>query len=375
MFVAKYSSSGAYQWARHYGGSGFIKPQAVAVDASGNIFVTGAFNGTVNFGGGSVTSAYGIEDIFVAKYSSSGTYQWSKIIACANTNASGYGVAVDSGGNVIVTGDFLAYVNFGGTDLVGYGSHNIFVAKYSSSGAHLWSKAFGNGTEDLPYAIAVDGNDNIVLTGYFHDDMDFGGGTLFSEGYADVFVIKFSSSGAHLWSRSFGGASSDIGYGVAVDGSNNVVLTGSFMGTVDFGGGSQSSSGSMDVFVVKYSSTGSFLWSRSAGGTSVDQGRSVAVDSSGNVVVTGQFYGTADFGGGSIAGGGGLDIFVAKYGSSGAHQWSAAFGGTSTDDGQAVAVNSAGEAIVTGFFYGTADFGGLVLTGSWSDIFLMSLAP
>jgi len=120
---------------------------------------------------------------------------------------------------------------------------------------------------------------------------------------------------SHLWSKRFGSTSFDQGYGVAVDDSGNVVVTGSFNGTVNFGGGGLNSAGSFDIFVAKFSGAeGSHLWSKRFGSTSDDWGRGVAVDGSGNAVVTGSFLGTVDFGGGGLSSGGGYyDLFVAKF--------------------------------------------------------------
>ncbi len=372
MYVAKYSPSGLYQWSKHFGGSGTITPRAVALDASGNVVVTGSFTGTVNFGGGSVTGTSYTNDIFVAKYSSSGAYLWSKTFGSTGDD-SGYGIAIDSGGNVVVAGTFSAYVDFGGGYLIGYGTRNLFLAKYSPSGAYIWSKTIGNGSNNMPYGMAVDNNDNILVTGSFNNSLDFGGGTLTSNGQSDIFLAKYSSSGAHVWSRGFGSSGSDVGYGIAVDGSGNVVVTGSFMGTVDFGGGTLTSNGQQDVFLAKYSSSGTYLWARSQGGIYSDQGNSVAIDGSGNVIVTGQFYSPVDFGGGLITGGESIDIFAAKYSASGTHLWSEGFGGPYTDVGMGIAVDNAGEIIVTGYFYGTADFGGPILTSAWNDIFMFKL--
>jgi hypothetical protein len=192
-------------------------------------------------------------------------------------------------------------------------------------------------------------------------------------------VAKYSASdGSHVWSRRFGGTSSDEGLGVAVDSGGNVVVTGTFRGTVDFGGGPLTGAGFSDIFVAKYSaSDGSHIWSRRSGGPASDLSRGVALDSGGNVVVTGGFRGTVDFGGGSFASAGKDDIFVATYSASdGSHVWSRRFGGTSFDEGLGVAVDSGGRVVVTGNFSETVDFGGVPLTSAGlGDVFLLRLRP
>ena len=110
-----------------------------------------------------------------------------------------------------------------------------------------------------------------------------------------------------------------------MDGSGNVFVTGIFSGTVDFGGGNLVSAGSVDIFVAKYNANGVHQWSKRLGGTGGEIGQAVAVDGSGNVVVTGDFSGTVDFGGGNLVSAGSSDVFLAKYNASGVHQWSKRF--------------------------------------------------
>jgi hypothetical protein len=122
--------------------------------------------------------------------------------------------------------------------------------------AHLWSRGFGSTSFDQSLGVAVDASGNVVVTGVFRDTVDFGGGPLTSAGIGDVFVAKYSASdGSHLWSRGFGSTSSAAGLGVAVDANGDVVVTGVFSDTVDFGGGPLTSAGIGDVFVAKYSAS------------------------------------------------------------------------------------------------------------------------
>jgi hypothetical protein len=210
--------------------------------------------------------------------------------------------------------------------------------------------------------------------------VDFGGGPLASAGGSDVFVARYSgSNGSHLWSRRVGGTSDDLAWGVAVDGSGDVLVTGNVSDTVDFGGGPLASAGGSDGFMAKYSgSDGSPLWSRRFGGVSFETGNDVAVDGSGNVVVTGFFLGASEFGGDALESAGSYDVFVAKYsGSDGSHVWSRRFGSTFTDYGLATALEENGRVLVTGSFSGTVDFGdGVPLESAGAeDIFLLSLRP
>jgi len=250
-------------------------------------------------------------------------------------------------------------------------------------GSHLWSKRFGSTGEDSGHGVAVDSSGNVVVTGFFQGTVDFGGGGLTSAGELDIFVAKFSGAdGSHLWSKRFGSTAFEEGREVAVDGSGNVVVTGLFEGTVDFGGGGLTSVGRYDrhdIFVAKFSgANGSHLWSKRFGSADFfDAGVGTAVDSSGNVVVTGWFTGTVDFGGENLTSAGIDDVFVAQFsGADGSHLWSKRFGSTGNDEGLGVAVDGSGNVLVTGYFTGTVDFagGGLTSAGN-SDIFVAKLAP
>src|SRR5262249_26201036 len=135
----------------------------------------------------------------------------------------------------------------------------------STSGRYLWSKGFGGSTLSdsvIVNAVAADASGNVVITGQLQGRADFGGGALYSAGGSDVFIAKYSSSGAHLWSKSLGSTSTDTGYGIGVDSSGNVFVIGIFQGTVDFGGGGLTSAGGSDIFLAKYSSSGAHLWSK-----------------------------------------------------------------------------------------------------------------
>jgi cysteine-rich repeat protein len=376
MFIAKYSPSGINLWAKHFGGSGsMVRAEAIAVGNNNNIFITGSFKGSVNFGGGSFTSYNNSNDIFLAKLSSSGNYIWAKRFG-NNYEDSGYSVAVDSLDNVIFTGNFYYSVNFGDGWQRSIGLDDIFLAKFSSAGNHLWSKTFGWGSNDKGSGVATDDNDNIVLTGSFIGTTNFGGGPVTSVQFSnDIFLVKYSPSGTHLWTNVIGAASSDHGNKVAISVDNEIFLTGSFAGTVDFGGGYVSGSGSGDAFIAKFSSSGGYMWDRNFGSTLGAAGYGVAVGEDG-VVVTGYYNGSVDCGGGLLASNGASDIIVTKYTLGGTYVWSTSFGSFSYDAAQGIAVDVNGYPYVTGYFQGTVDFGtGPITSAGQADAFLVKLEP
>jgi hypothetical protein len=251
------------------------------------------------------------------------------------------------------------------------------MVKYSANGGVLWSKLFGGTGSDVGIGVAVDSGDNILLTGthaFFGTGADFGGGPLPTYGQQDVFVVKLNSGGGYIWGRSYGGSDSDTVSGIALDGSGNPVIVGQFRSTANFGNGAVSSAGDTDAYVAKYSGAdGGFMWMKRFGDARSQSASGVAVDSSGNVVVTGDFMGIIDFGGRLETADMGGSFYVAKYNSSGAYLWSRSFGAPDNGPHAAgVAVDTAGKIIVTGEVTTGIDFGfGWLLGQGGNDVMIV----
>lgn len=370
-FVVKLAPNGNHQWSQRFGGTVNDIGQDITVDNNGNALLTGYFSGTINFGGEDLTSA-GSNDLFVVKLARDGTHQWSQRFGGVSSEFPS-GIAVDNSGNVLLIGYFTGTINFGGEDLTSAGSNDLFVVKLAPSGTHQWSRRFGGTGSDIARDIAVDNNGNLLVTGSFNSTINFGGGDLTSVGSNDLFVVKLNPDGAHIWSQGFGGVNADNAQAVAVDNNGNVLLTGFFAGTTNFGGGDLTSAGSNDVFVVKLGPNGKHLWSQRFGGVSSDVGMGIAVDSNGVVVLSGFFTGTTNFGGEDLTSAGSNDLFVARLEPDGAHQWSQRFGGTGSDIGRAISVDNDDNMLLTGTFSGTVNFGGEDLTSTGQDLYVVKL--
>jgi hypothetical protein len=225
---------------------------------------------------------------------------------------------VDGSGNTIIVGSFQGTVDFGGGPLVSAGGNDIFVAKFSSAGIPAWSKRFGSTTGETAHSVAASGSDEIVITGEFPSSVDFGAGPLVNTGGADTYLAAFNASGVAQWSKRFGtnGILGSTGQAVSMDAAGNIALTGTIVDLVDFGGGPLGPLGSYDPYVAKFTSLGTHVWSRRFAGAYDDHGQGIAIDVSGNVVFTGDFYDAVDFGGGSLLSPwpSGTDGFVSKYG-------------------------------------------------------------
>ncbi len=384
IFVAKYSATRTLLWVNHYAATATYRPElnAVAVDAAGNVFVGGGFFGTLSLGGGALVNGQaGYRDAFLAKYSTTGAHQWSRRYG-GPVDDSVNGIAIDSNQNPVVTGSFKGdSVDFGGRTLShtggAFGGDETFVVKLSSANAtNLFARVTGCSGSDHGRGIAVDAADNVIVTGLVGSSCTFGGGVLLPQNNIDAYVVKYAASGAFAWAKTFGAQWQDRGNAVAVDGSGNVIVAGTFAGVADFGTGPLGRSGlSPWGFVAKFTGSGTPVWSKAFGSDFSTHGHSVAADGAGNVTVTGMFEGTVDFGGGPLTAPQGQGIalpnaYVVQYSATGAHVASNRYG-QSNSASHDVAIGPGG-AFVTGFFSGTVDLGfGPVTSAGFGDVFIL----
>lgn len=373
VFLAKYTPGGAHVWSRGFGGTLSDGAKAIAVAPDGRIAITGTFGGTADFGGAAPLVSTGTVNVFVACYDTDGVHLWSRGFGAAAAGNDGRAVAMDDAGNVVVTGFAGSPVDFGGGALTGAGSAELFLARYDAAGAHVWSWLRGGTGEEIGNGVALDDDGSVVLAGEFNGTTNLGGANLTSAGSDDIFVARYDASGAHQWSRRFGNVQFCLATDVDVDSGGNAVVIGKFTGVVDFGGGSINGSLGSNILLAKYDANGDHVWSQGLGasGTS-DYGYGVAVDRWDRIHLTGYFEGTADFGGGPITSGGQHDVLVARYDASGAHEWSVGFGTTGYQEGRAVAVDAGGNVAVAGMFANVVDFGdGWILSNGGNDAFLL----
>ncbi len=330
--LVKYDSSGIRRWTRQLGTQGNDYGEGVAIDSSGDVYVTGGTDGSLDGN----TSAGGT-DIYVAKYDATGAKLWTRQVGTEN-NDYGNDIAVDNSGNVYVTG--WTGGNLDGTTVVT--GDDFFILKYDASGTLQWKKQYGTAVNDYAYGIDVDTAGNVYVTGDTGGDMD---GNV-NAGGADIFAVRLNSSGVEQWTGQFGAAGNEGGVSVAVDASGNVYVAGSTAGDLD----GNTSAGGTDAFVVKYDSAGTRQWTRQFGTADDDEGKGVAVDQDGNVYVTGPTAGGLD----GNAGAGAADLFLVKFNPAGSKQWTSQLGTSSFDSGMDVAV-AGGYVYLTGVSGGDLD--------------------
>lgn len=371
LFAAKLDGNGNFLWARKFGGSGDDYARGIAVDHSGNVYVTGFYEGTATFGTISLTSNGGY-DICAVKLNNDGDVLWASG-AGGPGHDWGYGIVAGEASGVYITGHFTENASFGSTMIHSSGSYDIFTAKLDGNGNWLWAVRAGGTGIDESFGLAVDDSDNICLTGHFQNTATFGSFTLTSMGGDDIFAAKLDNSGNWIWAKRAGGSSYDYGFGVTVN-AGNVYITGRFRETAYFGTTTLTSSGMEDIFAAKLDFDGNFIWTTRAGGDLNDRSDAIIVDPDGNVYLTGCFSGVADFGTTTLASSGGDDIFAAQLDSGGNFSWAVKAGGPDNDHGYGIVLDISRNIYLIGYFRYYAEFGPYWFNGNGSeDIFVAKL--
>lgn len=310
VFVAKLDTNGNWQWAVRGGGYIGDAGYGIAVDSNGNSYVTGHFMYSAYFGSFYLTSQ-GSADVFVAKMDTNGVWLWAMSGGGSQPDYV-CDIAVDADGNTYLTGDFEGSATFGTETITSLGNADVFIAKLDSNGVWEWARSGGSSSIERGYDIALDDDENAYVTGVFLFSITFGTTTLSSQGSWDVYVVKIDSNGDWQWVVSAGSSSTEGAWGITVNSSGNPFISGVFDGVVTFGTTTITTQGAHDVFVATLDPNGHWQWAISAGGTDWDEGYALTASNTGVVYVTGYFDGSALFGDTTLSTHGDFDVFIAK---------------------------------------------------------------
>lgn len=363
-------------WAKQCGGSDDEYASVIVADANGNIYTTGSFFSNSDlYPGASVQnlSSVGGQDLFIQKLDAEGNLLWVKQIGGSSQDVSTC-LALDHLGNVYVGGNFGATVDFdpgpGTSTLTAFGGFDGFILKLDGDGNFIWVKQFGSEEYDSPISLAIDAQGNVYHTGYFYNTSDFdpGEGTynLTAFGQEDTYVQKLDAEGHLLWVNQLGGKDFDMGYSLALDNSNNVYVLGQFAGTSDFDPGVGvnelvSDNGSYDIFLQKFDAEGNSIWVKQIGGAYMDIGQALTLGSTGELHITGKFYGNVDFDPGSgvreLSSPTGIGAaFVLKLDAEANYIWAKQTEGTGSANALSIKVDPSDEVYIIGEFDNTVDF-------------------
>lgn len=310
IFVLKLNSSGLFQWAHHFGGSGADRGWAISTDAMGNIYSTGYFRISVDFdpgAGSAVLLSTSGNDIYVQKLTSSGALSWVSHYEASGVNDVGYGIDVDALQNVYIIGNFTGSIDLnpgaGTITSSGMGLSDVFVGKLDASGNYAGGFTIGSTNADEGRDIEV-GTSEVYISGYFSGLADFdpgaGNSSTSHGGSQDVFVAKYDLSLSYSWAKNIGSTSTENNHSIHLDNNNDLLVTGSFGSTVDFepGAGIYNMNvvpGAMtDGFILKLSSLGEFIYARSFFSYYNDLPFVITTDASNNVYMAGDLRGSAD---------------------------------------------------------------------------------
>jgi hypothetical protein len=226
------------------------------------------------------------------------------------------------------------------------------------------------------YDIKTDTNGNVYLTGIFYQNLTIGNTTISNSGGADIFLVKYDKNGNFLWLKKAGGSDYEVVEEIEVDQSGNIYMTGYFYGTANFNNLSLTSGGGSDVFLAKYDTNGEIVWVQKAGGSNSDTGKSLFLDDNGDVYLAGDFSNVASFNNTSVTSAGGTDVFIVKYTTNGVLEWVKSAGGSSDDSVESVAVDDSGNVYIVGSFSNTMNVGNTTLTSAGSyDVFIAKYNP
>ena len=366
----------------HAGGSGSDSGFDISVDNNGNVIVGGRFTGNANFNGTSVQAVGSANDAFIASYDPSGNLTWVKNFGGVSTGGSNAGsnnmncVTTDNFEDVIFTGSYIGSTTVDGITLpLGGNNEEAFLGKLDNSGTLLWIKAITGSYTVQGFGSVSDALNNVYVTGFFGHgnfggNVTFDGNTFTTFGGGDIFLAKYSPSGTLLWARQDGSSTvgdSDVGRSLVIDPIGNIGLVGRFVGTASFGSMTVASNGGLDICLAKYDSNGEPIWVKGAGGSGQDVGQGIGVDSDGNFSITGWFSGSANFGSTVLTSAGARDVFAARYDSDGNELWAISMGGSEEDFAYDLTCDADGNSFITGGFRGSCDFGGTILTSVGSD--------
>ncbi len=308
IFVGKINKHGTWAWVIQANGKGEDKVEAMAVDARGNIYISGFFNESIQMGNNKLISQ-DASDVFLAKINKKGKWQWAKAIAGKDDDVA-KAICLDAKSNVYIAGHFYDNITFNEQELSATGESDIFVAKYANDGKLLWGKTAGGEQGDAATAITCDAY-NTYLAGYFDSSLAWGKTKLTSHGERDIFVCSMDNTGKAGWAIRAGGKDNDEASELVLM-NNNLYLTGYYTGTANFGEINFTATGPQDIFVASLDIYANCRFSKSYGGTDYDMARTLALDKNADIYLSGYFSKQITFGDTSLTGKGQSSVFIYK---------------------------------------------------------------
>jgi len=358
------------KWVDDIGGSGQSIPAQVKTDKQNNIYITGIFQGTVDFdptaGVYNLTSNGGSFDTYVAKYNAAGGLIWAVAIGGSGLDQVN-DLTLDGNGNSTVIGQYDSPVmdadpGPGVFNLNNNGGNDAFIVRLDSNGKFTWAKSVGGGATDYGDRVSTDSNGNVIAVLKYQATVTVGGQTYTSQGTFNGLIIKYDVSGNVLWSINLADTGDCEARAVTIDANNNIIVSGNFSGNDNFnplGSAYNLNGNGSSMFLVKYTPSGNLIWATSVAGDAVNSNIYLCVNSNNDIFLDGPFSSSLSFNSGqtNINPTGSQDLFLAKYKNDGTFQWVKDIGATNASVYNYGIVASQDDNIyISGFFSGTVDF-------------------
>jgi hypothetical protein len=327
----------------------------LASGPEGQFYLAGEFLDTTQFGEKMLISSGGT-DIFLAKYTPEGVPLWASKIGAADWDYV-QNVITDASGNLIMAGYFYGDTQIGPDHYTSYGSQDVFIAMFGQDGSFLWSRRAGGQSADYVTGLALDAAQNLVITGYYYDSLNFSDTTLISSGSSDIFMAKINPDGDLLWTNSAGGFSSDQSRSVSCDTEDNILISGSFYYDITLGDTTLSTLNPVGVVVARYMPDGQFDRAFQLDGTYLSTENYIVADKDGGFYLTGNFSEWIHFGCHSFdAGEFDQDIYIAKYGRACENLWARQAWSASSDQVIGIDIDQDNNLYITGHYLDTIQF-------------------
>lgn len=369
IFVMKQDASGTVLWAVKAGGTGSDRAMSVKCNSSGDIFITGFYYGNASFGSTVLNSVNGSQDLFLAKLNASGTFQWAVSGGGAMADW-GNAIDIDNSGNILLTGQFQGTSTYGSTTftsatnpITNFPSFDILIAKYNSSnGSLIWARQGTAKYDDRGLDIDSDSQGNIYVCGQFSDTVTFQNQHN-NQIMNAVFLIKYNSNGQEVWFRR-ASANYSIAYSLEVSSTNDVFISGDFTGNMAFYGSPinfLNATYANKVFIAKYNSSGTYQWGTASSSNNYISARNLALDAAEDLYMFGEFGCTLNeyadvFGQGTFNSVGYQDLFITKFNGQGIRQWMHSYGGPDNDKAHDLVLESINNPIMCGSFNSKINF-------------------
>ncbi len=315
MFLAKFDPYGNVIWVETFGGPQLDRIYGIDAGPDGSVFVTGY--GKITFNRPPAAGSRHARDIIVARFDAQGNRIWGLALD-GDVFSEGTDILGNELGECYISSRMETRSFFNNDTLVGNGAEDGMVAKFGTTGNHLWSVAMGGTMDDEYYAIGMDGNENLVAGGYFQGTATTGGQTLNGVNGEEACLVKMDSSGNVLWAVEFTGPGDEKITGVRCAPDGSIYFCGVFDGSINVGGTNLTATNSQDIFYGKANPNGSVVWAKKAGGSSLDFVEDLEIDAEENIYIGGFYFGTFEIGNNNVTSGGADDLYFAKIDSTGA---------------------------------------------------------